>query len=63
MTKSSGPRTKLRCDVKLLFNFILREYGVADVKIQEVYALDDSLIELLPYFPLPVKCSHVLIHG
>ncbi|RDL32468.1 uncharacterized protein BP5553_08924 [Venustampulla echinocandica] len=31
-----------------LFNFILREYGVRDVKIQEVLALDDEMLGLLP---------------
>ncbi|KAI9643457.1 hypothetical protein NHQ30_008076 [Ciborinia camelliae] len=34
-----------------LFNFILREYGVKDVKIQEVLGLED---EMLQYLPKPV---------
>ncbi|RAL61924.1 hypothetical protein DID88_002413 [Monilinia fructigena] len=34
-----------------LFNFILREYGVKDVKIQEVLGLED---EMLQYLPTPV---------
>ncbi|ESZ90661.1 hypothetical protein SBOR_8961 [Sclerotinia borealis F-4128] len=34
-----------------LFNFILREYGVKDVKIQEVLGLED---EMLRYLPKPV---------
>lgn len=34
-----------------LFNFILREYGVKDVKVQEVLGLED---EMLQYLPKPV---------
>ncbi|KAA8566369.1 hypothetical protein EYC84_008945 [Monilinia fructicola] len=34
-----------------LFNFLLREYGVKDVKIQEVLGLED---EMLQYLPTPV---------
>jgi ubiquitin carboxyl-terminal hydrolase L5 len=32
-----------------LFNYILREYGVKDVKIQEVFSLDDESLNFLPY--------------
>ncbi|RDW73860.1 hypothetical protein BP5796_07302 [Coleophoma crateriformis] len=31
-----------------LFNFILREYGVKDIKIQEVLSLDDEMLTFLP---------------
>jgi ubiquitin carboxyl-terminal hydrolase L5 len=34
-----------------LFNFILREYGVKDVKVKEVLGLEDGDLSLLPYFP------------
>ncbi|EDN95091.1 hypothetical protein SS1G_10966 [Sclerotinia sclerotiorum 1980 UF-70] len=32
-----------------LFNFILREYGVKDVKVQEVLGLEDEMLQYLPY--------------
>ena len=32
-----------------LFNYTLREYGVKDVKIQEVFSLDDESLNFLPY--------------
>lgn len=32
-----------------LFNVMLREFGVKNVKVQEVVSLDDSMLELLPY--------------
>lgn len=35
-----------------MFNFILREYGVKDVKVQEVFTLDDDMLNSLPYAPL-----------
>ncbi|TAQ84598.1 hypothetical protein B7494_g7083 [Chlorociboria aeruginascens] len=31
-----------------LFNFILREYGIKDVKVQEVLSLDEDMLNLLP---------------
>ncbi|KAH8819597.1 hypothetical protein F5884DRAFT_761145 [Xylogone sp. PMI_703] len=31
-----------------LFNFILRQYGVKDVKVQEVLSLDDEILQQLP---------------
>ena len=28
---------------------MLREYGIKDVKVQEVLSLDDEMLSLLPY--------------
>ncbi|KAG0647183.1 Ubiquitin carboxyl-terminal hydrolase isozyme L5 [Hyphodiscus hymeniophilus] len=33
-----------------LFNHILREYGVKDVKVQEVFGLEDEALNFLPYW-------------
>lgn len=31
-----------------LFDYILREYGVKDVKVQEVLDFDSSMLDMLP---------------
>lgn len=45
-----------------LFNFLLREYGVKDVKIQEVLGLEDEMLQYLPYewfHPSPMLKTHI----
>jgi Ubiquitin carboxyl-terminal hydrolase, family 1 len=37
--------------MQALFNFILREYGVNDVQVKEVFGLEDGDLSLLPYSP------------
>ena len=34
--------------LQALFNFILREYGVKDVKVKEVVSLEDETMNSLP---------------
>ena len=34
--------------IQALFNFILRQYGVKDVKVKEVVSLDDETMNSLP---------------
>lgn len=34
--------------IEELFNYILRQYGTKDVKVQEVYSLDDETLSCLP---------------
>ncbi|RQM04534.1 hypothetical protein DH86_00004427, partial [Scytalidium sp. 3C] len=36
-------------NLQIIFNYILRQYGVQDVKIQEVLSLDDETLQQLPY--------------
>jgi hypothetical protein len=35
--------------VKAFFNIILRDLGIKDVKVQELFTLDQESLDILPY--------------
>lgn len=38
--------------IQAFFNVILRHLGVAGIKVQEVFSLDDEMLNFLPLVPL-----------
>lgn len=38
----------LNTSLQSIFNVMLREFGVRDVKVQEIFGLDEELLAMLP---------------
>ena len=39
---------KLTHDIKAFFDVMIRKFGVEGVKVQEVFSLDDEMVQMLP---------------
>lgn len=54
------PLSKKLTDLQAFFNVMLREFGVEGVKVQELFSLDEEMIDQLPYVSSLIELRELL---